>query len=131
MVSSLHAAPRTFRLCRCKRGNMSILNKTLGIAAALFAAVATGPAFAAVIMFDSPTGDLGSNTHNYGGAIAYGYAGTREHHEDWRARDLFGKNGGAGEQGLGLAGTRDNEIHAKHLPGKQAIVLDLSAFIGQ
>jgi hypothetical protein len=110
---------------------MSIVNKSLGFAATLVAAVAAGPAFATVIMFDSATGDLGSNTHTYSGVVAYGYAGTREHHEDWRARDLFGKDAGAGEEGLGLAGTRDNEIHAKHLPGKQAIVLDLNAFIGQ
>jgi hypothetical protein len=110
---------------------MSFVNKSLGFAAALVAAVAAGPAFATVIMFDSPTGDLGSNSHTYSGVVAFGFAGTREHHEDWRARDLFGKDGGTGEQGLGLANTHDNEIHAKHLAGKQAIVLDLNAFIGQ
>jgi hypothetical protein len=76
-------------------------------------------AFADTINFDNPTGDLGA-THTYIldglNIIAMGFNGG----------DLYGKNAGAGEQGLGLMNdpTGDHEIFATTHP-QDFIQLDL------
>jgi hypothetical protein len=87
--------------------------------AALFAAA---PAFASSITFNfsSPTGTLGmtqSYTTDGITVTAAGYVGNVAH-------DLYGKNAGAGEEGLGLNGTVNDEIN----PG-QSIVIDVSNLI--
>jgi hypothetical protein len=63
-------------------------------------------AFADVIVFNSPTGDLGSTTHNY---TLDGFTITAT---GFNGGDLFGKNGGSDEAGLGLANdpSGDHEI---------------------
>ena len=74
------------------------------LAGALFMTV---PAFASTIDFCSgqPTGvDLGTNTLTSGGIIATGYK------SNGVTNDLFCKNEGPGEVGLGLAGTSQDEI---------------------
>ncbi len=82
--------------------------------------------------FDSPTGNLGTSqaytSTNDGGLAnvtitAYGFRST-----DWglRATDLYGKNGGTGEQGLGIAYTSDNEINPGYF-----VQLDLTNVLSQ
>lgn len=105
---------------------MTVVGKSLFAGVAMLALTCAAPAMAAIVAFDSPTGNLGSATHTYGGAIAYGFAGSNG--GDWTARNLFGKNEGTTENGLGLASTSDNELNPS---GGQAIVLDLTAFIGK
>jgi hypothetical protein len=74
---------------------------TLALAAAANAATIT-------CLFNSPTGDLGSATHTYncGGvnitATAFG------------GGNLFGKNDGGDEVGIGITGNADNEIVPNH-----------------
>jgi len=74
-------------------------------------------ASADTIVFDSPLGDLGA-THTYtlGGASIVATA--------FNGGDLFGKNLGFGEQGLGLTAdpNKENEIFG---PGTDFIQLDL------
>jgi hypothetical protein len=106
---------------------MTVVGKSLFAGVAMLALTCAAPAMAAIVAFDSPTGNLGSATHTYGGAIAYGFAGLKG--GDWTARNLFGKNEGATENGLGLASTSDNEINPAS--GREAVVLDLTAFIGK
>ncbi len=65
--------------------------------------------------FDSPTGVLGTSetyTENqFGMAVtAYGYTCTNSSLTTCSAMDLYGKNNGPGEEGLGLANGGDNEI---------------------
>ncbi len=65
--------------------------------------------------FDSPAGVLGTSetyTENqFGLAVtAYGYTCTSSMLTTCSAMDLYGKNNGPGEQGLGLANGGDNEI---------------------
>ena len=60
-----------------------------------------GTAQAAHINFATPSGPLGTS-QAYGPVTAYGFTASR----------LFGKNGGNGETGLGLAFTSDHEISA-------------------
>ena len=74
---------------------------TLALAAAANAATIT-------CSFNNPTGDLGSTTHTYtcGGvnitATAFG------------GGNLFGKNDGGDEVGIGITGNTDNEITPGH-----------------
>lgn len=91
----------------------------------IFCVVATGmflgaatPARADFIDFSTPSGDRGhSQTYDGGAITAYGYSNSGN------PTDLYGKNGGFGEQGLGLTyhDNRDYEINSSHF-----IELDLA-----
>ncbi len=94
--------------------------------AAIMATLALGSAHATAIDFSTPSGRLGTS-QAYGPITAYGYKGSDSGHLS--AANLYGKNGGAGETGLGLNATFDQEINAPE--GSQAIVLDISALMGQ
>jgi hypothetical protein len=73
------------------------------------------------VSFNSPTGDLGSATQTYTldgvNIVATGFNGG----------DLFGKNAGPGEQGVGLTGdpSGDHEIFFKSTGTQDFIQLDL------
>ena len=97
---------------------------------AIVATLAVGSAQAAVIAFATPSGTLGTS-QAYGPITAYGFTAPTSgaNAGQLSAHDLYGKNGGAGETGLGLTATYDNEINAP--TGSQAIVLDISALMGQ
>jgi hypothetical protein len=77
------------------------------------------------VSFNSPTGDLGSATHTYTldgiNIVATGFNGG----------DLFGKNAGPGEQGVGLTGdpSGHNEIFATTNPAQDYIQLNLLSLI--
>ncbi len=76
--------------------------------AILLAGMLTVSASAATVtlVFNSPTGDLGNTqTYNFGSTTleAAGF-------NDGNPTGLYGKNDGAGEQGLGLTADGDNEI---------------------
>ncbi len=78
------------------------------LAACVFLATAgTGLAASISVTFNSPTGDLGVSSKSYsdGGVsvTAYGYVSGSPH-------NLFGKNDGGDEIGLGLTGQLDNEV---------------------
>lgn len=62
------------------------------------------PSFGTTISFATPTGDQGTS-HSYGGITASSYGGTG-------SNDLYGKNDGGDENGLGLTSdsTGDHEI---------------------
>lgn len=90
-------------------------------------AAAAFPAKAAIILFDTPTGMLGTS-QAYGSVTAFGFANSPVNPTVWVARDLAGKNAGAGEQGVGLFFTPDQEINAPL--GSQAVVVDLTSLIG-
>lgn len=96
----------------------------------LLAALGLGPAQAAAISFATPSGTLGTS-QAYGPITAYGFTAPTSgtHKGELTATRLFGKNGGGGETGLGLAYTSDHEINAP--AGSEAIVLDVSALSGQ
>ncbi len=93
------------------------------------AVLTIGSANATAISFATPTGMLGIS-QVYGPITAYGYKGSGpvDHHA-LTAANLFGKSGAGDETGLGLYKTDDNEINAP--AGSQAIVLDVSALMGQ
>ena len=97
----------------------------LASCAAVAAAFAAGPAQATTINFATPSGTLGTS-QSYGPITAYGVAMV---HGRFAATDLYGKTDGGGETGLGLAATVDNEINTP--AGSQAIILDVSALLGQ
>jgi PEP-CTERM motif len=81
-----------------------------------FAVACAGTAFCGTINFSSPTGDLGhSHTYTSGSTsvTAYAFGGSN---------DLFGKNSGGSENGVGIARTLDNEI-----TNSTFIQLDLSS----
>jgi hypothetical protein len=102
---------------------------TLLFAAALAAATTPAHATTALFAFATPTGDLGTYTHTYtdlatGVSItAYGYL--IDANGKAQQTDLYGKTGGAGENGLGLArDTADHEIQTDDF-----ILLDFSAAV--
>ena len=88
---------------------MHLIKPLLGALFAVFFCIAApAPAITYLYNFDSPTGNLG-NTHSYtsnGVSIsAAGFSSTGQ------AMDLYGKNTGGDEQGLGLNATSsDHEI---------------------
>ncbi len=88
---------------------MHLIKPLLGALFAVFLCIAApAPAITYLYNFDSPTGNLG-NTHSYtsnGVSIsAAGFSSTGQ------AMDLYGKNTGGDEQGLGLNATSsDHEI---------------------
>lgn len=97
--------------------NMSKITSILAGALFLFAT----PAWSAVLLynFNSPTGNLGNTevyTSNGVAVTAYGYLGGH-------TADLFGKNNGGDEVGVGIAGQSDNEIGTNSF-----IQLDLAQF---
>ncbi len=96
----------------------------------ILAALGLGPAQAAPISFFTPSGTL-STSQVYGPITAYGFTAPISGAQTGQltAARLFGKNGGNGETGLGLAFTNDHEINAP--TGSEAIVLDVSALSGQ
>lgn len=97
--------------------------------AAGLAVLNIGSAQATLISFATPTGKLGTS-QTYGPITAYGFTGAGSPNmRDLTAAKLFGKSGGGDETGLGLYRTDDNEINAP--AGSQAIVLNVSALMGQ
>jgi PEP-CTERM motif len=96
----------------------------------ILAGLSFGPAQAAPISFATLSGTLGTS-QAYGPITAYGFTAPTSGAQTGKltAARLFGKNGGAGETGLGLASTNDNEINGP--TGSEAIVLDVSALSGQ
>lgn len=84
------------------------------------------PAAAATITFSftNPAGDVGSNTHTYGSTPS-GYSLTAYGYRNGSPVNLYGKNGGGDENGLGLVGTSDFEIG-----GNAIILLDISQLQG-
>ena len=66
-------------------------------------AVCAGPAFGSTINFNSPTGTLG-HSQTYGAVTAYAFA------NGGGSLDLFGKNDGGSERGVGISSTPDHEI---------------------
>lgn len=88
-----------------------------------------GSANATSISFANPTGSLGTS-QAYGPITAYGFTAklSGEYAGNLKAANLFGKNGGGDENGLGFLYTNDNEINAP--AGSQAIVLDVSKLMG-
>jgi len=107
---------------------MQSLSKTVLAIPILVLAAAAFPAKAATILFDTPTGVLGTS-QAYGSVTAYGFANDFFNPTVWDARNLDGKNAGAGEQGVGLFFTPDDEINAPR--GSQAVIVDLTSLIGQ
>ena len=100
--------------------------KTSTILSAIFtcaAAILPASASTFIFPFTTPTGDLGSSSHTYtmtvGSSSATIVASTLV--SSGTAPDLYGKNGGTDENGLGTAGNADHEI----VP-TDAIVLDFS-----
>lgn len=94
-----------------KRASLTVLIVSLGWCS---------QAFGDVIVFNNPAGDLGStNTYTLDGVnfVASGFNGG----------DLFGKNKGGEENGLGLMGdpSTDNEIYFKSSGTQDFIQLDL------
>ena len=85
------------------------MRKTSGIAALiLIGTVFCGHAATLVFQLNSPNGDMGTSyvfTQSGVQIPAYSYAITG------RRPDLYGKNSGAGETGLGLTNDRDHEIN--------------------
>lgn len=68
--------------------------------------VCASPALCDTINFNNPTGTLGTSQSYSDGVTAYGFnIGTPN-----TATDLFGKNDGGTEHGVGIAGSPDNEI---------------------
>lgn len=110
---------------------MKLKFAAIAFAATLFAAM---PALAGTVSinFNTPSGTLGtSQTYDGGNVTAYGElcqatTATSTSLTSCTAKDLFGKNGGAGETGLGITGEDDNEfgwIDNKH---DYVLGLDLS-----
>jgi hypothetical protein len=95
--------------------------KILAVCAFLAIAV-TGSANSISITFNNPTGDLGvpSKSYSDGGVTvtAYGYGVGASPH------NLFGKNDGGDEVGIGLTGQTNNEINPFHF-----IQLDISQLL--
>jgi len=108
----------------------SFRRAALASCAAVAALLAIGSAQATTIAFATPSGTLGTS-QAYGPITAYGFTAptTGSNAGQLSAARLYGKTDGAGETGLGLAFTSDNEINAP--TGSQAIVLDVSALAGQ
>lgn len=102
----------------------------LASCAAVAATFAVGAAQATTISFATPSGTLGTS-QSYGPITAYGYTASTHGRfaGQLSATNLYGKNDGTGETGLGLAFTDDHEINTP--TGSQAIVLDVSALEGQ
>jgi hypothetical protein len=85
-------------------------------------------AFADSIVFDNPSGDLGSSTHTYtldgASIIASGFNGATVANPNG---DLFGKNGGDDENGLGFVAdpSGDKEVYFKTSGTQDFIQLDM------
>jgi hypothetical protein len=97
--------------------------------AALIVALGLGSvAFADSIVFNNPSGDLGSSTHTYTldgvSIIASGFNGATVANPNG---DLFGKNGGGDENGLGFVAdpSGDDEIYLKASGTQDFIQLDM------
>lgn len=105
-------------------------NALLGLAALMSA---TASQAAVQITFTSPPGNVGSNTHTYsnGGysVTATGYSNYNFGTNTGTANNLYDKNGGGDENGLGLAGdpSGDNEIWYGGGQTIPAILLDVSS----
>jgi len=97
---------------------------------AILAALSLSQAQATPVNFAAIPGTLGTS-QAYGPITAYGFTAPTSgaHAGELAAAQLFGKNDGGGETGLGLASTHDHEINAP--TGGEAIVLDVSALSGQ
>jgi hypothetical protein len=107
---------------------MNIL-KTLAISA-IFGVAAASQATLITWSLNMPSGNVGSSSHTYldttnvYDVVAHGYstadaAPVYSHGETWTTGsvsnvNLYGKNDGAGETGLGLNGQSDNEVDNKH-----------------
>ena len=102
----------------------------LAACTALLAAFGPGSAQAATINFATSSGVLGTS-QAYGPVTAYSFTAPTSgtHKNELTATRQFGKNNGGGKAGLGLAPTSGHEINAP--TGREAIVLDVSALLGQ
>jgi hypothetical protein len=91
----------------------------------LMAASSTVAPAAVVINFDNPSGNLGPEETYTNGAMTVTASGYSANNVD---ADLYGKNQGGNEDGLGLAGdpSGDNEIYG---PGGAFISLDVSQIL--
>lgn len=96
--------------------------KTL-LAMVMAASSSVAPA-AVVINFNNPTGNLGFDETYTNGAMTVTASGYSDNNVD---ADLYGKNQGGNENGLGLAGdpSGDNEIYGP-TPGNAFISLDVT-----
>lgn len=110
--------------------SLSLRSAALASCAAVAALLAVGSAQATTVTFATPSGYLGTS-QAYGPITAYGFTAptSGRHAGELSAANLYGKNDGGGESGLGLAFTDDHEINTP--TGSQAIVLDVSALAGQ
>ena len=97
---------------------------------------ATAGQAAIQIGFNSPSGDLGSNTHTYtNGSLsvtATGYSNYNFGTNTGTATDLYGKNSGGDESGVGLVGdpSGDHEIWYDFGRTTPTIILDVSSLFG-
>jgi hypothetical protein len=112
--------------------SLPLRSAALASCAAVAALLTLSSAHAApsTFTFAAPTGNLGTS-HVYtleGGPSITAYGLKTSGNTSYSA-DLYGKDDGGGESGLGLAFTSDHEINAP--AGSQAIVLDVSALLGQ
>ena len=93
---------------------------TMAVILAAFPAAAASITFS----FTNPSGDVGSNMHTYASTPS-GYSITAYGYRNGSPVNLYGKNGGGDENGLGLMGTSDFEIG-----GNAIILLDISQLQG-
>jgi hypothetical protein len=116
----------------------SLSRTALASCAAVAALLAVGSAQATTITYEftSPAGVMGTSQayQPQGGGPTITAYGELASTYGWSAgrlspTDLYGKADSGDEVGLGLARTSDNEINAP--AGSQAIVLDISALMGQ
>lgn len=92
--------------------------------ALIISALFIGPAFGDTIVFSNPVGTLGtSQVYGTGSntVTAFGFNGT----VTGTATDLFGKNDGGSEHGVGIAQALDNEISTTNF-----VQLDLANILG-
>lgn len=83
------------------------LNVKLCLAALSLVAMTAAPAFCDTINFNSPTGTLGhSQIYSSGSSSVTAYA----FNNNGSNRNLFGKNDGGSEKGVGIDDNTDNEI---------------------
>jgi hypothetical protein len=105
-------------------------NILLGLAALM---TATASQAAVQITFTSPAGNVGSNSHTYSNGAysvtATGYSNYNFGTNTGTANNLYDKNGGGDENGLGLAGdpSGDNEIWYGGGQTIPTILLDVSS----
>lgn len=90
------------------------------------------------INFNSVTGNLGSNTHTYSSGAysvtATGYSSFNPSANSGTANNLYGKNGGGDENGVGLVGDPSGQHEIWHVSNEDlfpAIVLNVSSILSK